>query len=79
MKFITHNLSAGKITLLLVLLVVLISVLILWPFVIIFALNTLFPLLSIPYSFLTWLSVAVLNISTFGGLTFALKRIENKL
>ena len=59
--------------------VVLIAIMITWPLCIIWALNCLFPLLSIPYSFLSWLAVAVLNISTFGGLAVALKRIEKKL
>jgi hypothetical protein len=31
-------------------------------------------LLSIPYSFLSWLSVVILNLASFGGLTAAIKR-----
>jgi hypothetical protein len=31
------------------------------PFAVIWGLNTLFPLLAIPYTFWTWLSVIVLN------------------
>lgn len=53
-----------------------IAVIVLWPLAILAALNTLFPLLSIPYSFLTWLSVVVLNISTFGGIKAVLR--DNK-
>lgn len=59
--------------------VVLIAILIAWPLCIIWALNYLFPVLSIPYSFLSWLAVVVLNISTFGGLSVALTRIEKNL
>lgn len=50
-----------------------------WPLLMIFAANTLFPMLSIPYSFLTWLSVCILNISTFSGIHAGLNRIANKL
>jgi hypothetical protein len=42
---------------------VLIIIGVLWPFAIIAALNTLFPLLSIPYNFWSWLSVVVLQLS----------------
>jgi hypothetical protein len=31
------------------------------PFAVIFALNTLFPVLAIPYTFWTWVSVVILN------------------
>jgi len=61
------------------LVVLFIAMIVCWPLLLIFAINTLFPLLSIPYSFLTWLSVCVLNISTFGGLVAILRRIESKL
>lgn len=36
-------------------------ILVVSPFVIIWGLNTLFPLLAIPYTFWTWLAVCVLN------------------
>lgn len=52
---------------------------ILWPLVLIFALNTLFPLLSIPYGFLTWLAMVVLNLGMFGSIRYNLKQISNKL
>ena len=54
--------------------VFLLALIILWPFAIIGALNTLFPLLSIPYSFLSWLSVVILNLASFGSVTAAIKR-----
>ena len=47
-----------------------------WPLVIIWALNTLFVTLSIPYSFWTWLAVVVLNVSTFGGLASTIKNTK---
>ena len=47
-----------------------------WPLAIIWALNTLFITLSIPYSFWTWLAVAVLNVSTFGGLASTIKNTK---
>lgn len=50
-----------------------------WPFVLIFALNTLFITLSIPYTFWTWLSITILQLSTFGGLATILRRIEKNL
>lgn len=50
-----------------------------WPLVVIYALNILFPLLSIPYSFTTWLAVYILNITTFGGLSYQLRQIKEKL
>lgn len=36
------------------------------PLAIIWSLNTLFPILSIPYGFLQWLAVVVMNITVFG-------------
>ena len=47
-----------------------------WPLMIIWALNTLFITLSIPYSFWTWLAMAVLNVSTFGGLASTIKNTK---
>jgi len=67
------NLSVTAIILLVILLI---TAVVLWPLVVIAALNTLFPLLSIPYSFLSWLSVVVLNISTFGGLQMTIKNLN---
>jgi hypothetical protein len=44
-----------------------------WPFAILFALNTLFPLLSIPYSFTSYIAVCILNISTFGAVVATIR------
>lgn len=38
---------------------------VLWPLGVIAAFNTLFPLLSIPYNFWSWLSVVFINITYF--------------
>lgn len=35
------------------------------PLAIIWSLNTLFPILSIPYGFLQWLAVVVMNLTLF--------------
>lgn len=67
---ITKGLSVGA---LISLFVICISIIVFWPFAIIFALNTLFVTLSIPYSFWTWLSIVILQWSTFGGLATAIK------
>ena len=53
-----------------------VCVIVAWPLVIIWALNTLFITLSIPYSFWTWLAVVVLNLSTFGGLASTIKNTK---
>ena len=53
-----------------------VCVMIAWPLVIIWALNTLFVTLSIPYSFWTWLAMVVLNVSTFGGLASTIKNTK---
>lgn len=47
-----------------------------WPLAIIWALNTLFITLSIPYSFWTWLAVVVLSVSTFGSLASTTKKTK---
>lgn len=57
----------------------LVAMVVLWPLTMIWAVNTLFPLLSIPYSFLSWLAVCVLNISTFGGLNVSIKSLKNSI
>ena len=69
-----ENMTTKAWVALIAVLVFLLALIILWPFAIIGALNTLFPLLSIPYSFLSWLSVVILNLASFGGLTAAIKR-----
>lgn len=52
----------------------LVALIVFWPMFVVWALNTLFPLLSIPYGFTTWLAVVVLNITTFGGLQATLSK-----
>jgi uncharacterized BrkB/YihY/UPF0761 family membrane protein len=37
------------------------------PITTIWALNTLFPILAIPYNFWSWLAVIVLNVTVLGG------------
>jgi len=54
--------TALKITLLIALAIVLIIV---SPFISIWALNTLFPVLAIPYTIWTWLAMLVLNSAAF--------------
>ena len=61
---------------LIIILVLAVCAMIAWPLAIIWALNTLFITLSIPYSFWTWLAVAVLNVSTFGGLASTIKNTK---
>ena len=46
------------------------------PLVVIFCLNTLFPILSIPYSFSTWLATLLLNVLYFGSIRYYLSLIE---
>lgn len=43
------------------LVVALIAVVVFWPFAVIFALNTLFPVLAIQSNFWTWLAIVILN------------------
>jgi len=59
-----------------IVLITAVCVMIAWPLAIIWALNTLFATLSIPYSFWTWLAMAVLNVSTFGGLASTIKNAK---
>lgn len=40
------------------------------PFLTIWSLNTLFPVLSIPYNFWTWLAVVIMNVRLMSKLTF---------
>jgi hypothetical protein len=44
------------------------------PLAIIWSLNTLFPLLAIPYGFLQWLAVVVMNITIFGKTALTFKK-----
>ena len=56
-----------------------IVVIVFWPLVIIWAINTVLPTLAISYGFWQWLAVVVLQLSTFGGLSVTLREISNKL
>lgn len=56
-------------------LVFLLGMLIIGPFLTIFAINTVFNL-SIAYNIYTWLSVAWLNLTTFGGLSMAIRNLK---
>ena len=58
-------------------LVVLLAVLVAGPLLTIGALNTLFGL-NIAYTFSTYLSVMWLNITTFGGLSVAIRSLKQK-
>jgi hypothetical protein len=49
----------------------------LWPFAILWAVNTLVGTVVVPYTFWNWLAVVVLNISTFGGLVAAINRKQS--
>ena len=46
-----------------VLLIIAVLAIVFVPFGIIWALNTLFPVLAIPYTFWTWLAVIILNVT----------------
>lgn len=47
-----------------------------WPLAIIWAINTIAPAMSIPYSFMSWLAVVILQLSTFGGLSATIRSIK---
>lgn len=49
-----------------------------WPLAIIWALNCLFPLLSIPYGFSQWLAVIIINWTTFGGLSYSIRKVKEQ-
>ena len=70
------NKTNTPIVILVLVLITALCVIVAWPLVIIWALNTLFITLSIPYSFWTWLAMAVLNVSTFGGLASTIKNAK---
>ena len=57
------NLPTAAIVMLIILLVALICF---TPFIVIWALNTLFPVLAIQYSFWTWLAMLVMNLHIGG-------------
>ena len=56
-------------------LVFLLGMLTISPFLTIAAINTLFNL-SIAYNIYTWLSVGWLNLTTFGGLSLAIRSLK---
>ena len=70
------NKTNTSIVILALVLITALCVIVAWPLAIIWALNTLFITLSIPYSFWTWLAMAVLNVSTFGGLASTIKNTK---
>ena len=70
------NKTNTPIVILALVLITAVCAMIAWPLAIIWALNTLFITLSIPYSFWTWLAMAVLNVSTFGGLASTIKNTK---
>lgn len=51
---------------LLFLLTLAIAILIFGPLAILWSLNTLFPVLSIPYNFYTWAAVVIMNLTWMG-------------
>ena len=70
------NKTNTPIVILALVLITAVCAMIAWPLAVIWALNTLFITLSIPYSFWTWLAMAVLNVSTFGGLVSTIKNTK---
>ena len=75
-KMTFFNKTNTPVAILAVVLITVVCLMIAWPLVIIWALNTLFVTLSIPYSFWTWLAMVVLNVSTFGGLASTIKNTK---
>lgn len=63
LKKVKSSTSAVEIIGLLSLLVVIALLIVAGPFLVIFALNTLFPILAIGYNFWTWLSVVILSLT----------------
>lgn len=55
-----------EILLVVALIVFIVGIIIFFPLATIWALNTLFPLLAIPYSVYTWLATAILQIVVVG-------------
>lgn len=70
------NKTNAPVAILAIVLITALCVIVAWPLAIIWALNTLFITLSIPYSFWAWLAVVILNVSTFGGLASATKNTK---
>ena len=62
-----------------VLFVALLALIVVWPLVVLWSINCLFPVLAINYGFWQWLAVVVLQSSTFGSLSLHLREISKKL
>lgn len=58
----------------LTLLVFAVLLIIFGPLAIIWSLNTLFPILAIPYGFLQWLAVVVMNLTLFNKTALTYKK-----
>ena len=58
----------------LTLLVLAVLLIIFGPLAIIWSLNTLFPILAIPYGFLQWLAVVVMNLTLFSKTALTYKK-----
>ncbi len=67
------NFFSNHVDLAILFLLLVVAVGLAWPFAILFALNTLFPLLSIPYSFTSYIAVCSLNFSTFGAVVATIR------
>ena len=67
------NFFSNHVGLAILFLLLVVAVGLVWPFAILFALNTLFPLLSIPYSFTSYIAVCILNFSTFGAVVATIR------
>lgn len=65
MRNIFTDSTAGSIVGLVLLVILAVALIIVGPLAIIWALNTLFPVLTIPYTIWTYLAVCVLNLTVF--------------
>jgi hypothetical protein len=71
MKLKTPNTSVKPVILVLLLLVL---VLVFCPMAIIWSLNTLFPMLAIPFGFYQWLAIIILNCTWFARASLSNKK-----
>lgn len=53
--------------------IAMVGMVIFWPFILIWGLNTLFPVLAIPFTFWTWLAALIVT-TTFGRSTTTTKK-----
>jgi hypothetical protein len=60
-----HVVQRWGVGMFIVLITLLILLLVFGPLAIVWALNTLFPVVAIPYNFYSWLAVVVLNLTWF--------------